>query len=67
MNIVKVGGKGKHLPIPEGWKLVTSGLIQKGDKIAEIIRFVWDDAEGEGWVGIDVSTLEDGAVIRKVA
>ena len=66
MKTVKVGEKGKHIPIPEGWKLVTSGLIQKGDKIAEIIRFVWDDAKEEGWVGIDVSNIEDGAVIRKI-
>lgn len=66
MSYVKVGEKQRHLYIPEGWKLVIQGQILKGDMIAEVNRLVWDDAEDEGWVGIDVSELDSGAVIRKI-
>ena len=60
-------GSCRHLSVPEGWEIVTNGQIEKGDKIAEIIRAVWDDAESEGYVGFDVTTFVDGAVIRKRA
>lgn len=66
-NRVKVGEKGRHMTIPEGWELVTSGPIEKGDKIADIVRHVWDAAEDEGWVDIDVLEITSGAIIRKVS
>ncbi len=41
----RVGKRRKVLPIPEGWEIVTSGMVQKGDRFAHLSNFVWSDVE----------------------
>lgn len=50
-NFVKVGEKGKHLTIPEGWHLVTSGLVKKNDKYAHVEKHCWYPVEEDFDVG----------------
>mgnify|MGYP007077418707 CR=1 FL=1 len=46
-NLVKVGRKGRHLPIPEGWELITHGEMQAGDLVANIVDVHWEPVDAE--------------------
>lgn len=51
LNIIKIGEKEKHLVIPEGWRIIKTGILQKTDKYADILHYKWDSIDVE-----DIST-----------
>jgi len=46
---VKVGPKGRHITIPDGWVVVTSGVCKKGDKFVNCSSWKWSETEEEDW------------------
>jgi hypothetical protein len=50
-DIVKIGDKGKHVQIPEGWEKVTSGVCQAGDKYCDVQHFCFTDCEDDFDIG----------------
>lgn len=63
--IVKIGPKKKHLEIPAGWKLVTSGVIMSHDQFANV-----GEPNKPFWQIVDTDDVDDPviwfeAVIRR--
>lgn len=63
-NIAKVGDKGRHVEIPEGWEVVKSGGPKLGDRFLLCPSY-------DRWVDIDKDDLDDvlanyDCLIRKV-
>ena len=58
----KIGLKGRHIEIPEGWRRVEHGPIIDGDKVANIYSAVWEHIDDDD-IGMDAQEYE--LVIRK--
>jgi len=47
MTKVKVGPKGKHIIIPDGWEQVKTGPVKRGDRYADLRYYTFVDVEEE--------------------
>lgn len=63
VKVVKVGNKGKHVKIPNGWEIKKSGVLSSHDKYVNIHTGTFDFVELED-LGIPVTEFE--LVIRCV-
>lgn len=63
MITLKLGPKGRHLGIPAGWLLVTTGVAQEWDKFANVGSKTpfWQLTESDDW-GMTADTFD--ALIR---
>jgi len=60
MTIVKIGKKGRHLKLPDGWVVVTAGCVLEGDMFATVCsstRWRPVDAEDIGELCIEYDCL----------
>lgn len=65
METIKVGEKGRHMEIPEGWRLLKPDeIVEKGDKVANVRQFYWMEAEVDEDIGFPASHAD--FVIRKI-
>lgn len=61
-EVVRVGQKGRHLAVLDGWQLVSSGKVLKDDKFANLMTIVWQTVDADD-IGQDVSDFD--FIIRK--
>jgi hypothetical protein len=59
---VKLGHKGKHVQVPEGYRLVTQGVCQAGDMFGNNLSMCWSIVESDD-IGLPFETFD--ALIRK--
>lgn len=46
-KIIKIGSKGRHLVVPEGWNLIKEGFVKKGDLFANLMTFKWTPIDNQ--------------------
>jgi len=54
----KVGDKGRHVTIPDGWHRITEGKAQRGDYFADVNTGNWRPCTDRFEVGDDASGFE---------
>jgi uncharacterized membrane protein len=59
---VKIGTKGKHMEIPDGWFQVTEGECEEYDMFANVQTFKWNHVESDD-VKMPANTFD--CLIRK--
>ena len=65
MATIKVGEKGRHMEIPEGWRLLEPNeIVERGDKVANVRQFYWMEAEVDEDIGFPASYSD--FVIREI-
>lgn len=46
-EVVKIGPKGRHLMIPEGWELIPAGQCKPGDRFANLYTRRWQEVDAD--------------------
>lgn len=58
-GLVKCGEKGRHLPIPNGWKLLgPREIVDESDKVANVRQVEWTRVESDE-VGLPAEAVGD--------
>ncbi len=63
-QIVKIGPKGRHMKVPYGYKIVTSGICEDGDMFANGLTYTWSSVEHDD-INMPCDSFE--CLIRKMA
>lgn len=54
---LKIGPKGRHVDIPDGWSKVTSGACLPGDKFVNLRYYFLQNVEADD-IGVDANEFD---------